>query len=114
MVLTKHQAILEQVSFTVNQGEFIGLLGPNGAGKSSLLRCIYRYIKPSKGQVSYQGQAYLGLSATRLCQQLAVVLQDSPSHFNLSVNDVVELGYYHEPLFGIAPIIKISSWLNKR
>lgn len=86
------QSIIENISFSVSKGEFVGLLGPNGAGKSSLLRCIYRYLTPSKGQIYFQGKDSQQYSQREYAAKVAVVLQDSPSHFNLSVYDVVSLG----------------------
>ncbi len=48
--------ILEDISMTVNQGEFIVVLGPNGAGKSTLLKLLLGLIKQSRGVVSVLGQ----------------------------------------------------------
>lgn len=89
---TGRKVILSGISFQLRQGEFVGLLGPNGAGKSSLLRCLYRFHQPTKGQVAYQGEPLERYSQQAYAQQVAVVLQESPSFFNLSVSDVVELG----------------------
>ncbi|REL25463.1 ABC transporter ATP-binding protein [Thalassotalea euphylliae] len=86
------KAILRRINFALQSGEFVGLLGPNGSGKSSLLRCLYRYHSPTAGQVHYQGRALESYSQQAYAQQVAVVLQESPSFFNLSVSDVVELG----------------------
>ncbi|WP_448213272.1 ABC transporter ATP-binding protein [Colwellia sp. MEBiC06753] len=90
--LVGQRAILENINFSVKPGEFVGLLGPNGAGKSSLLRCIYRYLTPAKGQVRFNGNDIWQLSANDYAKSLAVVLQESPAQFNLSVFDVVALG----------------------
>ena len=43
--------ILSDVSFAIQQGEFIGVLGPNGAGKTTLMRAILGLIKPVSGTV---------------------------------------------------------------
>ena len=43
--------ILQDLSMTVNEGEFIVILGPNGAGKSTLLRVLLGLLKPSAGLV---------------------------------------------------------------
>lgn len=95
------QLILDDVSFTINKGSFTGLLGPNGAGKSSLLRCLYRYIKPDSGSVKFNQQdIWQHYGAYQYAKDIAVVLQESPSHFNLTVYDVVALGLIpHKGLF---------------
>ena len=47
---------LDDVSFTVNQGEIIGLIGANGSGKTTLFNCISRVFQPSSGQIQFLGQ----------------------------------------------------------
>ena len=48
--------VLDQVSFTVDAGEFTGLIGPNGAGKTTLLRVILGLQRPGSGRVTVLGQ----------------------------------------------------------
>ncbi|MCR5661852.1 MAG: metal ABC transporter ATP-binding protein [bacterium] len=45
--------VLENVSFTVNQGDYIGLVGPNGSGKTTLLKAAVGALKPAEGTISY-------------------------------------------------------------
>lgn len=47
---------LDDVSFTVEEGEFVSIIGPSGAGKSTLLRCINRLIDASWGAIILDGQ----------------------------------------------------------
>ena len=47
---------LEDVSFRVEPGEFLGVVGRSGSGKSSLLRCLYRRYLPSAGSIHYAGE----------------------------------------------------------
>lgn len=44
---------LEEVSFDVEPGEFLGVVGRSGSGKSSLLRCLYRRYLPGSGSMLY-------------------------------------------------------------
>jgi phosphonate transport system ATP-binding protein len=46
---------LDDVSFSVQKGEFIAVIGPSGAGKSTLLRCINRMIEVTSGEVLFDG-----------------------------------------------------------
>lgn len=50
------RAVLQDISLTIYQGEFIAVLGPNGAGKSTLLKLLLGLLKPAKGRVRVLGQ----------------------------------------------------------
>ncbi|MDQ2074922.1 phosphonate ABC transporter ATP-binding protein [Haloarcula sp. H-GB4] len=47
---------LEDVSFEINNDEFVVLLGPSGAGKSTLLRCLNNLTTPSSGEITIDGK----------------------------------------------------------
>ncbi|TQV75624.1 ABC transporter ATP-binding protein [Aliikangiella marina] len=86
------KSILNNVSFSVCPTEFVGIIGPNGAGKSSLLRCLYGVNVPTEGEVRIADKNILEYSRQALAQKIAVVLQEPPSRFELSVNDVIAMG----------------------
>lgn len=46
---------LDNVSFTVPDGQFVALIGLSGSGKSTLLRCVNRLIEPTDGQIIWNG-----------------------------------------------------------
>ena len=48
--------ILDNLSFSVNEGQILGLLGPNGVGKSTIFNLITGLIKPSYGSIIIQSQ----------------------------------------------------------
>jgi iron complex transport system ATP-binding protein len=84
--------ILEQLSFSIKKGEFVGVIGPNGAGKSSLLRCIYRKLAPTSGSIEFNNKPIEQYTRSSLAQKIAVVLQEPPTQFDLTVMDVVRMG----------------------
>lgn len=47
---------LQDISLTVDEGEFVSIIGPSGAGKSTLLRCINRLIDVTEGTIVFDGQ----------------------------------------------------------
>jgi len=51
-----HATLLENVSFNVQQGEYLGIIGPNGGGKTTLLKIMLGLIKPTWGEVKIFGQ----------------------------------------------------------
>ncbi len=53
-------AAVNQVNFTLDQGELLGLLGPSGCGKTTLLRIIAGFEQPSQGKVELAGKIVAG------------------------------------------------------
>ena len=47
----ENSLVLENVSFSLQKGEFLGLIGPNGSGKSTLIKIILGMLKPTKGEI---------------------------------------------------------------
>lgn len=95
--LNIHDAqILNDISLTVADGEFVGVIGPNGAGKSSLLKALYGYKYSGgaqlTGDVLISGRSVGSYSRRALAQKIAVVLQEPIMPFELSVYDVIAMG----------------------
>jgi len=51
---------VDDVSFELQQGDFLGLIGPNGSGKTTLVNLITCFVKPDSGKVIYQGKNITG------------------------------------------------------
>jgi len=90
---------VDDVSFTVQEGEIFGILGPNGAGKTTTVECIEGLRTPDQGQISVLG---LDPRADRaeLTQRLGVQLQDSQLPDKLRVTEALELysSFYRAPV----------------
>lgn len=81
--------ILEDISLTVTEGDFLGVVGPNGSGKSTLLKIILGLIHPLSGTVRVFGQPPEGARhLTGYVPQHAAL----DSSFPISVTDVVLIG----------------------
>ena len=90
--------VVDQLYFTVNQGEVFALLGPNGAGKTTTIETLEGYRSPDQGNVRV-----LGLDPIResraLKPQIGVVLQQDGLYPGLTAREVLHLfaGYYSQP-----------------
>lgn len=85
------KAILSDVSFQVDKGEFVGIIGPNGSGKTTLLRALSRIIEPSGGMISLYGKDMRQIHPKLLARSVSVVSQNiSPENF--TVEEFVSLG----------------------
>jgi oligopeptide/dipeptide ABC transporter ATP-binding protein len=76
---------VEDVSFTVKQGECFGIVGESGSGKSTLAKAILRLDDPTGGSVKFNGQELTTLreaQMTALRSQMAMVFQDPYSSLN--------------------------------
>lgn len=87
-----YQKVLEDVSLTLDQGEFLGIVGPNGSGKSTLMKIALGLIRPQRGEVRLFGSP---LSQFKERSRLGYVSQKANS-FNLgfpaTVREVVASG----------------------
>ncbi|MGG5870212.1 ABC transporter ATP-binding protein [Pseudomonas peli] len=94
------QALLAGIELAVGDGQLVGLIGPNGSGKTSLLRCAYRFQRPDQGRVELDGEALWSRSPRWCAQRVAVVLQEFPQDFGLTVAEVAAMGRTpHKGLF---------------
>lgn len=55
LLKNKEVVVLENINFSIAEGEFVSLVGPSGCGKSTLLRIIAGLIKPTSGKVFFKG-----------------------------------------------------------
>jgi oligopeptide transport system ATP-binding protein len=88
---------VDDVSFTVYQGEALGLVGESGSGKSTTARCILRLIEPTSGAVLYQGRDVLKMSRADLKvfrREAQLVFQDPYSSLDpkMRVGDIISEG----------------------
>lgn len=93
------RSIVEDVSLHVADGELVGLIGPNGSGKSTVLRMIYRILKPTAGAVAVDGRDLWRRSARENARQMAVLAQEQGGGFDaggdfgsFSVGEMVSMG----------------------
>lgn len=69
--------ILDDLSLSIKQGEYVALVGASGCGKSTLMRILLGFEKPQKGAVYYDNQELSGLDIHSIRQQIGVVMQNA-------------------------------------
>jgi ABC-type oligopeptide transport system ATPase subunit len=78
-------AAVDDVSFSIEEGETFGLVGESGSGKTTTGRCMLRLVEPSSGDVRFRGENVLDFSRRRLRQarrDMQIVFQDPYSSLN--------------------------------
>lgn len=68
--------ILDDISFTIHEGEYVALVGSSGSGKSTLLRLLLGFESPSSGQVNFDHQNLSKIDIRSVRSQIGVVLQN--------------------------------------
>ncbi len=95
------ERVLDGVSLSVEEGDFVGLVGPNGAGKTTLLRAINGALSPQQGRVEVGGENVHGLSSRAASRLVSTVPQTTRLSFDFSVREAVEMGRTpHRSRFG--------------
>jgi zinc transport system ATP-binding protein len=84
--------VLQNISFAVQKGDYLGVAGPNGSGKSTLIKNILGILQPAQGNISIFGQPLADFrhwdKIGYLPQRLAVL----NTHFPGTVREIVQLG----------------------
>src|SRR5438270_2331198 len=78
-------AAVDDVSFTIDEGETFGLVGESGSGKTTTGRCMLRLIEPTAGEVRFRGENVLAFPRTRMRRarrDMQIVFQDPYSSLN--------------------------------
>ena len=96
------RTLLQDLDFTVKQGETLVLLGRSGSGKTTTLRLINRLLLPTEGEVRVQGVPTTHWDAIRLRRSIGYVIQDGGlfPHFTVERN--------------IALVPRIENWPPER
>lgn len=104
---------LDDISFDVNEGEFLGIMGASGAGKTTLLNCISTIDNVSAGYITLKGQEITMLKDKMLArfrrENLGFIFQDFSLLDNLTIYDNIALAL---TINGVASI-EIREKVNK-
>jgi len=104
---------LNQVSFKVEDGEFLAVIGLSGSGKSTLLRCINRLIEPTSGEIIWNGidiTAARGKEIRKIRRQIGMVFQQ----FNLVKRSSVQMNVLSGRLGYVETLPSLFQIFSKR
>ncbi len=83
---------LDDVSFSINQNDFLGIIGPNGAGKSTLFSCMLGLLQNYEGEIKFFGQDIK--KSKKYLKEIGYVPQKPifEKNFPATVSEVVRMG----------------------
>src|SRR5262245_64128047 len=86
---------LRGVNLEVNMGEVVALIGANGAGKSTLLRTISGILKPTSGDVKFEGRTLNGMAEDKIVRLGILQVQEGRGILTrMTVQENLEMGAY--------------------
>lgn len=80
---------IENITFSVAQGEIFGFIGPNGAGKSTTIRTLMGLLKPTSGKVSIFGLD-CGRCAAEIAKDVGYLPSENCCYNNLKVREMLQ------------------------
>ena len=82
---------VDDVSFTINEGETLGLVGESGCGKTTVGRTLLRLYEPTDGKVFFRGEEVTSRNIVELRKEMQMVFQDPYSSLNprMTVEDII-------------------------
>ena len=90
--------VLKSVDYRIEQGEIVCLLGGNASGKSTTMKAIMGSVRPTSGEILYEGGSLAGVStAERVRRGIAPVLEARRLFPRMTVLENLELGAYTRP-----------------
>jgi subfamily B ATP-binding cassette protein HlyB/CyaB len=99
--------ILEDVSFDVPPGQFVGIVGSSGSGKSTVTKLVQRFYTPESGRVLVDGVDLAMVDPAWLRQNIGVVLQENVL-FNRSVRDNIAMTDPSVPMEAVIGVTKLA------
>ena len=79
------KVVLKDLSFTIQDGEFVVLIGPSGCGKTTTLKMINRLIEPDQGQILLDGKDAASMDKVQMRRRIGYVIQQIGLFPNMTV-----------------------------
>jgi iron complex transport system ATP-binding protein len=86
--------VLNDLSFTIEEGQIVAIIGPNGSGKTTLLKTINGILFPHSGRIMVSDKDTCQWSPQELACEVAIVPQEAPSVFSFFCEEIVLMGRF--------------------
>lgn len=86
------KTILDEISFEVASGEFLGILGPNGCGKTTLIKLLSGVLKPTRGRILLNQKELENYPRKEIARQVGVLPQDNLIDFPFRSLEIALMG----------------------
>lgn len=87
----KDKHVLDDISFTIEDGEFVCIIGPSGCGKTTALKMINKLIKPTRGTIFVDGKDISQENEIELRRNIGYVIQQTGLFPHMTVQENIEL-----------------------
>lgn len=85
---------VNDLSFSLREGEILSIIGPNGAGKSTCFKLISSFLTPTSGLIEFMGRNITGIGVHNVvAQNIVRTFQETTIFKDMTVRDAVVLGY---------------------
>lgn len=106
---------VDQVNFSIKQGQLYGLIGPNGAGKTTIFNLLTGVYQPTDGSISLEGKVLNGMKPAQINRAgIARTFQNIRLFKNMTVLDNVKAALHNQVHYSLAAaLLKLPSYWKK-
>ncbi|MCL1834865.1 MAG: ABC transporter ATP-binding protein [Oscillospiraceae bacterium] len=112
--------VLWDVNLSITEGSIVALLGANGAGKSTLLNTITGLLKPTSGEIAFNGERIDNLSSDKIIEKgISYLPEGGRLYPDMTIKENLEMGAYHRKFWssrkeGLDRMYKLFPILEER
>jgi len=105
----KGRPLIQDLTFSIGEGDFIGLLGANGSGKSTVLKIGSGILRPSSGKLALWGKDLVRVSSRDRAKLISYLPQTLDFSVPFTVRELVSMGLYP---YDIPPALDVDEALD--
>lgn len=113
-IYQKKDLAIDDISFQINDGEFVSILGHNGSGKSTLSKILVGLLEPTKGTVSINGLDLNLENLNEIRRHIGIVFQNPDNQFvGVSVKHDIAFGMENREIPRDEMLVRIDEYIKK-